>query len=125
MGGSNSVNVFLGLGLPWMIGAIKWVAEGPTSEWDRRYRNKEWAKAMAKSSEDAFLVVEAGNLAFSVLIFSTCAVACIVTLYVRRRLCGGELGGPRLAKIVTSGYLVVLWLLYVLLSSWYTMKNRV
>merc|ERR1719464_1437149 len=26
--GSNSVNVFLGLGLPWTIGAIYWIAQG-------------------------------------------------------------------------------------------------
>merc|ERR1719408_952660 len=31
--GSNSVNVFLGLGLPWMIAAIYWNATGVTSVW--------------------------------------------------------------------------------------------
>jgi solute carrier family 8 (sodium/calcium exchanger) len=35
--GSNSVNVFLGLGLPWMIGAMYWVAVGPNAEWVGKY----------------------------------------------------------------------------------------
>merc|ERR550532_1293418 len=37
--GSNSVNVFLGLGLPWMIGAIYWKFTecSPGDEWSLRY----------------------------------------------------------------------------------------
>merc|ERR1712151_372350 len=35
--GSNSVNVFLGLGLPWMIGAIYWAINGPDSVWNAQY----------------------------------------------------------------------------------------
>merc|ERR1719437_211349 len=35
--GSNSVNVFLGLGLPWMIGSMYWVIGGTNAEWRRRY----------------------------------------------------------------------------------------
>ena len=31
--GSNSVNVFLGLGLSWCIAAIYWPVTGRTSEW--------------------------------------------------------------------------------------------
>ena len=28
MNGSNAVNIFLGLGLPWTVGAIYWTAKG-------------------------------------------------------------------------------------------------
>ncbi|CAK9087727.1 Sodium/calcium exchanger 3 (Na(+)/Ca(2+)-exchange protein 3) (Solute carrier family 8 member 3) [Durusdinium trenchii] len=35
--GSNSVNVFLGLGLPWTIGSIYWAAMGRTEEWQTKY----------------------------------------------------------------------------------------
>merc|ERR1719401_3198671 len=35
--GSNSVNVFLGLGLPWMLASVKWALSGRNAEWDRRY----------------------------------------------------------------------------------------
>merc|ERR1719327_2502422 len=34
--GSNSVNVFLGLGLPWLIGSIYWYGN-PTSKWEAKY----------------------------------------------------------------------------------------
>merc|ERR1719394_436254 len=40
--GSNSVNVFLGLGLPWMIGAIYWAIAGPNQKWRDKYLSKEW-----------------------------------------------------------------------------------
>merc|ERR1719264_2413185 len=37
--GSNSVNVFLGLGLPWMIGAVYWKIQGadPGDDWYKKY----------------------------------------------------------------------------------------
>jgi solute carrier family 8 (sodium/calcium exchanger) len=35
--GSNAVNVFLGLGLPWLIGAVYWWLKGPSSAWAARY----------------------------------------------------------------------------------------
>ncbi len=35
--GSNAVNVFLGLGLPWMMAAIKWSVSGPTLDWYQKY----------------------------------------------------------------------------------------
>ena len=35
--GSNSVNVFFGLGFPWLIATIAWLVRGPTDEWKRRY----------------------------------------------------------------------------------------
>merc|ERR1711881_456905 len=34
--GSNSVNVFLGLGLPWMVASLYWKSEGVTSDWVER-----------------------------------------------------------------------------------------
>merc|ERR1712159_625244 len=34
--GSNSVNVFLGLGMPWLIGSIYWYGN-PTDEWKKKY----------------------------------------------------------------------------------------
>merc|ERR1719188_2933054 len=35
--GSNSVNVFLGIGLPWTMAAIYWAVTGATEEWQKRY----------------------------------------------------------------------------------------
>lgn len=35
--GSNAVNVFLGLGLPWMMAAFKWSNGAPTADWYEKY----------------------------------------------------------------------------------------
>merc|ERR1712050_25872 len=41
--GSNSVNVFLGLGLTWVVGSIYWTVNGKHgtigAEWERRFGN--------------------------------------------------------------------------------------
>lgn len=98
--GSNSVNVFLGLGLPWMIGSAYWTV---------------------KSEE---FRVPAGALVPSVIIYCICALCCVSILLVRRQVHGGELGGPQWSKWATSGVLVLLWCLYVTLSSIYTLKEK-
>lgn len=58
------------------------------------------------------------SLAFSVTIFCSEAVAAILILLLRRsKPIGGELGGPKPFKYLTSLVLVVLWLVYLLLAS--------
>ena len=58
--GSNSVNVFLGLGLPWVIAAT-------------------WSK-----NNDMIYLVPAGDLAFSVALFLMTSTCCFIILIVRR-----------------------------------------
>eukprot|EP00435_Cladocopium_sp_Y103_P007753 s1688_g2.t1 len=116
--GSNSVNVFLGLGMPWTIGAIYW-AGGANDEWRRRFGPG--SEAQAKIAPEVFpeaFIVQAGDLAFSVTVFSICAVVCVAVLAVRRRLFGGELGGPLPAKIVSAVIMIGLWLIYIGMSFW-------
>jgi len=98
--GSNAVNVFLGIGLAWTIAAVYWAIVGETEE------------------EKKFLV-EPGNLAFSVTLFSCFAFVAILILVIRRRMpsIGAELGGNPRAKKICSGIFVMLWFLYILLSS--------
>merc|ERR1719309_592121 len=48
--GSNSVNVFLGLGLPWLVASIYWAIQDP----EKGFR------------------VEAGSLGFSVTLYTIC-----------------------------------------------------
>ncbi|XP_054906961.1 solute carrier family 8 member 4b isoform X2 [Poeciliopsis prolifica] len=93
--GSNAVNVFLGIGVAWTIAAIAWRSKG------KPFR------------------VDPGNLAFSVTLFTILAVVCVLTLLYRRRptVAGGELGGPRTCKLLTSLMFVSLWLIYILLAS--------
>ncbi|XP_061816388.2 sodium/calcium exchanger 1-like isoform X1 [Nerophis lumbriciformis] len=93
--GSNAVNVFLGIGVAWTIAAVAWRARGRP------------------------FMVDPGNLAFSVTLFTILASVCVVALLYRRRpaVAGGELGGPRTCKLLTSLFFVSLWLVYILLAS--------
>ncbi|XP_029926251.1 sodium/calcium exchanger 1b isoform X2 [Myripristis murdjan] len=92
--GSNAVNVFLGIGVAWSIAAIYHSSHG------REFR------------------VDPGTLAFSVTLFTIFAFICVAMLLYRRRPeIGGELGGPRTAKALTTMLFVSLWLLYILFSS--------
>ncbi|XP_053329900.1 sodium/calcium exchanger 2 [Spea bombifrons] len=92
--GSNAVNVFLGIGVAWSVAAIYWAIQGKD------------------------FVVQTGTLAFSVTLFTIFAFISIsVLLYRRRPHIGGELGGSRLSKTLTTMLFVGLWLLYILFSS--------
>lgn len=91
--GSNSVNVFVGLGLSWLLASSYWAS-----------RNQEFA-------------IPAGPLVFSVSIFCVGAFCCLFILRLRRVLFGGELGGPHRAKMTTSLLLTFYWAVYVVLST--------
>mmetsp|Transcript_114707 Transcript_114707/g.319464 ORF Transcript_114707/g.319464 Transcript_114707/m.319464 type:complete len:858 (+) Transcript_114707:106-2679(+) len=121
--GSNSVNVFLGLGLPWAIGAIYWSAAGATAKWSEKYEEESSIESRFKEDGKAAFVVMAGSLSFSVIVFSCCACTCILLLYIRRLVFGGELGGPNAAKWVSSAACVSLWLVYISLSIWKTVSG--
>uniref|UniRef100_A0A8C5HGI5 Sodium/calcium exchanger 2-like n=1 Tax=Gouania willdenowi TaxID=441366 RepID=A0A8C5HGI5_GOUWI len=92
--GSNAVNVFLGIGVAWSVAAIYWKIKG-----------------------DVFRV-DPGSLAFSVTLFTIFAFICMAVLLFRRRpSIGGELGGPRMSRLLTSLLFLGLWFLYILFSS--------
>ena len=92
--GSNSVNVFLGLGLPFVIATIY---EAGNKEGNGKY------------------FYPAANLGFSVVVFVVCAITCITTLVVRRFVVGGELGGSETGRLATACFMVFLWFLYIVL----------
>uniref|UniRef100_A0A4W6FZ72 Solute carrier family 8 member 2b n=1 Tax=Lates calcarifer TaxID=8187 RepID=A0A4W6FZ72_LATCA len=92
--GSNAVNVFLGIGVAWSVAAVYWKIKG-----------KEFK-------------VEPGSLAFSVTLFTIFAFICMAVLLFRRRpSIGGELGGPKVPRLLTSLLFLGLWFLYILFSS--------
>lgn len=92
--GSNAVNVFLGIGVAWSIAAIYHYSKGQVFK------------------------VDPGTLAFSVTLFTIFAFICIgVLVYRRRPEIGGELGGPRIPKILTTCLFFSLWLMYIIFSS--------
>ena len=60
--GSNSVNVFLGLGLPWVIKTIYYKVKGKDVK-----------------------VIDS-NLTFSVTVFLCCGIVCLMFLVLRRKV---------------------------------------
>lgn len=93
--GSNSVNVFLGLGLPWLVAAIYW------------------------ESKNLPFTVKAGDLSFSVLVFSICCIICMTVLTLRRFVGffgKAELGGPTIPKFGCAIFFILLWVGYLTLS---------
>jgi solute carrier family 8 (sodium/calcium exchanger) len=117
--GSNSVNVFLGLGLPWSIGAIVWKLRGASDEWKMKYAGE----TVVADYPDGGFVVIAGDLGFSVIVFTLCAITTILVLEIRRKVVGGELGGADPLRKGSSAFLVCLWFTYVGLSSWKTLDT--
>uniref|UniRef100_A0AAQ5XEU6 Calx-beta domain-containing protein n=1 Tax=Amphiprion ocellaris TaxID=80972 RepID=A0AAQ5XEU6_AMPOC len=92
--GSNAVNVFLGIGVAWSVAAVYWKIKGKEFE------------------------VDPGSLAFSVTLFTIFAFICMAVLLFRRRpSIGGELGGPRVPRLLTTLLFLGLWFLYILFSS--------
>ncbi|XP_075490357.1 magnesium/proton exchanger isoform X2 [Primulina tabacum] len=92
---SNSVNIYVGIGVPWLINTL--------------YNYFAYKEPLR--------IENAGGLSFSLLMFFATSVGCIGVLIYRRLTLGAELGGPRLWAWITSVYLILLWLIFVVLSS--------
>lgn len=110
--GSNSVNVFLGIGLPWGVSAIYWYSVGRTEEWEERCCVKD--RTLLTRYEKGFIVVSR-NLWINVVAFLISALIAITVVALRRKYCGGELGGTWRKASFTI--LVFLWINYVVFSS--------
>ena len=110
--GSNSVNVFLGLGLPWTIATIYW-------EFCAGTRTKSWADKYERVAEridgdGMAFVVPSALLGCSIIVFCVTCVASVSLLVFRRRCMGIELGGPRREKFVIAGVFVAYWIGYII-----------
>eukprot|EP00850_Spirogloea_muscicola_P006318 SM000030S11327 [mRNA] locus=s30:107720:110476:- [translate_table: standard] len=89
---SNSINVFVGIGVPWLLTAI----------YDRLKLHQAYK-------------VPASGLTFSLFTYFGTFIACMLFVFWRRRVLGGELGGPRGWAWVSSFFLT-LWFVFLLLS---------
>jgi solute carrier family 8 (sodium/calcium exchanger) len=122
--GSNSVNVFLGLGIPWTMGAFYWSSEGRTDEWIKTiFRKRHGAKLICENLEGG-LIHYGDELGFSVVTYSCCAFVALAILAWRRKVIGGEFGGPATYKFGTSAVFFMLWCTYIGLSSWYSIQEE-
>ncbi|KAJ4957242.1 hypothetical protein NE237_014025 [Protea cynaroides] len=92
---SNSVNIYVGIGLPWLINTVyNFIAYG-----------------------EPLRIQNAEDLSFSLVVFFCTSIACIVVLVLRRMTLGAELGGPRLWAWITCIFFMFLWFVFVVLSS--------
>jgi len=91
--GSNSVNVFLGLGLPWVIGVI--------------YSNQ----------HNTTYEVPSKGLGISVVLFLGCSLVGMAILIIRRCCVGGELGGSGPCKWISCFLFISLWVFYIVMST--------
>jgi solute carrier family 8 (sodium/calcium exchanger) len=91
--GSNSVNVFLGLGLPWVIASIY-------------HQNK-----------GTVFYHPADGLDLSVALFLVVSLIGIAVLVIRRQVVGGELGGSARGRYISAFIFISLWFIYVIISS--------
>jgi solute carrier family 8 (sodium/calcium exchanger) len=91
--GSNAANVFLGLGLPWLISSCYYAARG------ERFCS------------------DSGALAFSVMVYSGVAAIWLLVLFLRRAYAGGELGAnSTFAKWGLALVAFLLWGLFLVLT---------
>ena len=92
--GSNSVNVFLGLGLPWMIATVY-----NKVKYDKNYQ------------------IPAGSLSFSVMLYLAMSCCVFIIMISRRIFSGGELGGMNgSTKWLTGILCMFLWVFYIIFS---------
>lgn len=98
--GSNSVNVFLGLGLPWVIAII--------------YETK-----FSEDNTTGTYRYPAKGLDLSVVLFLLCSLVGIVILITRRIVVKGELGGSSGGRMVSAVIFCSLWVFYITVSSLY------
>ena len=89
------MNIYVGIGVPWLI--------------DTLYNFIAYRKPLQIQNAD--------GLSFSLLVFFATSFACIVVLVFRRVTLGAELGGPRLWAWVTCAYFMLLWVIFVVVSS--------
>lgn len=92
---SNSVNIYVGIGVPWLV--------------DTAYNFFMYNEPLR--------IQNAAGLSFSLLVFFCTSIGCIAVLVLRRLTLKAELGGPRIWAWVTFVYFMLLWIIFVVLSS--------
>jgi len=116
--GSNSVNVFLGLGLPWTIAAIYWELQDRSELWELRYPGV----AAMYPQRTAVFAMPSASLGFSVIVFSSACFGAMGLIVLRRRKIGGELGGDR-SKYATVAAFILYWLGFVCVVGWRALRH--
>jgi len=90
--GSNSVNVFLGLGMPWVLLTIYY-----------------------KAKFNMHYPIQSENLSQAVILFVSVGCVCLLILLIRRFTVGGELGGKKVTAWLTAAFLAFLWVSFIVI----------
>jgi len=124
--GSNSVNVFLGLGIPWSMAAIYWssMAGDMPAVWHDLYKPiGEGGQGLVKESiylqykETGAFVYPANNLGFSLVVFCILTIVAFLLLFLRRKFLGAEFGGGKILNRISAVAFISLWCTYVMVYS--------
>jgi len=126
--GSNSINVFMGIGLAWCVAAVYWETGEITPEWNKR------AMALTPDERQSILnacapsngmctkpvfIAPGGTIWFNLMVFCVNAFFALQHMYARRKRFGGELGGPKkgfMGQYFSGCFLVGQWFIYVFAS---------
>jgi len=141
--GSNSVNVFLGIGLAWGLAALYWGLAGPDKcrqmMWEDRLSRETNKNLYGKEVREQIMeyvdhkvengvlkfdnyvfMTPAGTIWFNLAVFVFNAFCAIQHLFARRKKWGGELGGPKkgmFGQYFSAGFLAFQWFIYIAASS--------
>ena len=103
-----------------VVSYAKWA--DAASSYGRRYAH---IPGLVESYPNGAFVVLGDGLGFSVVVFTCCAIVTIAVILLRRRLDPpAELGGDKKLALATSAFLVLLWCVYVVLSSLKAYENE-
>lgn len=92
---ASAASIFVGLGLPWTIATVY-----------------HWMKY-----DEAFYVgkFETADMAFSLAILGACTLISLTILAIRRKMAGGEIGGP--SRYFSGTILILLWVVFIATSN--------
>lgn len=105
--GSNCVNVFLGLGIPWMISTIYYNSKGVSNNPNAVDENGDLLYP------GGVYYVPTGSLTLAVIAYLVASVIGFIILIIRRVVVRGELGGSDVGRFTTAFFFVLLWIGYV------------
>jgi len=123
--GSNSINVFMGIGLSWILGAFRWETGEPDEIFWKGFSHLTQSQkdnvqiSMDGKNGHAVFITPAGTIWFNLMVFSVNAFFAIQHLLQRRRKWGGELGGPKkgfMGQYFSGFFLVLQWFIYIIAS---------
>jgi solute carrier family 8 (sodium/calcium exchanger) len=118
--GSNSVIVYVGLGLPWLIAALYWDKPAPQSWIDKSTADgmgSVVSDIMSRNNGKSGFIVGGGTeLGFNVAVYILFAGLSTLILVYRRYTVGGEAGGSYKNKMGFGLLLVCFWPAYIILT---------